>query len=156
MFDMRTNPIGETLTNVCKNVANAKSCEYQHTALQMLRLANPCTRLLKRGFLQMSAHIPANVGAHPCTFACTRPHLCTRPRLCTSGRTPAHHPEGAHVPAAQDAPGRPATLAPCGTPKGLPRRGSAPCTPSANSKPRSGGDSSSLQHYTAARLLILL
>lgn len=66
---METNPIGETRTNVCKNVANGKFCEYQHTALQMLRLANPCTRLLKRGFLQMSAHIPANVGANLCTSA---------------------------------------------------------------------------------------
>lgn len=140
---MRTNPIGETLTNVCKNVANAKFCEYQHTALQMLRLAHVCKSL--HIWLCTSAHIPANVGANLCTFACTRPHLCTRPRLCTSGRTPAHYRRRTRSSRPGCTRNARHTRTPCGTPEGLPRRGSAPCTPSANSKPRSGGDSSSLQ-----------
>lgn len=99
----------------------------------MLRLAHVCKSL--HIWLCTSAHIPANVGANLCTSAHVRgsAHLVAR----VTG--------GARAPAVEGNRERPPHSHPCGTPEGLPRRGSAPCTTSANSKPRSGGDSSSLQ-----------
>lgn len=119
----------------------------------MLRLAHVCKSL--HIWLCTSAHIPANVGANLCTFACTRldtlcqfvthsAHLHTSEALhiwahpCTLPTAHTLQPPRMHQE-------RPPHSHPCGTPEGLPRRGSAPCTTSANNKPHSGGDSSSLQ-----------
>lgn len=111
-----------------------------------------CTRL------QISTHLALHICTHPCKCRCESLHICLHTSAPLQMSAPLHTSEALHIwahpctlPTAHTLQPprmhqeRPPHSHPCGTPEGLPRRGPAPCTPSANSKPRSGGDSSSLQ-----------